>query len=145
MLKSYFQIVFASVLFPCSVMGFDFEYPPHNTALMPYFQEETIENLQLLQEYPDRSIPLSMSAYDEAFVTYGKEGINQVANMMMGSYIRINEHIILPVNFAALFPLHFNLHVEPNEEEMYFKLLATGGLIVHSSKSFWAVRRFCGV
>lgn len=129
MLKRYFQIVFTFVLFPCSVMGLDFEYPTHNTALMPYFQEETIKNLQLLQEYPDRSIPLLLSVYDEASVTYGKEGINQVANMTLASYIRINEHIILPVDFAALFPVHFNNHVEPNESEMYFKLLAAGGLI----------------
>jgi hypothetical protein len=123
-------------------MGLDFEYPPHNTALMPYFQEETIENLQLLQEYPDRSIPLSLSVYDEAFVTYGKEGMNQVANMMLASYIRINEHFIVPVNFAALFPLHFNFHVEPNEEEMYFKLLAAGGLIVQNR--FWLLGAFMG-
>jgi hypothetical protein len=133
MLKKWREIVFVFTIVSCNhLFAIDFEYPTHNTALMPYFQEETIRHLRLLQENPDISIPFSFSVYDDASVTYTKEGINQVANTMLSSYIRINKYFILPFNFAALYPIHFNNSVQPEEFEMYFNMLAISGLIFQS-------------
>jgi hypothetical protein len=69
---------------------------------MPYFQLEMSNYLNILNDSERDDIPFYINSYFDGLSDY-KTGITGVLDLMLGTFIRVNKNILIPINATLVF------------------------------------------
>jgi hypothetical protein len=80
----------------------EYNFVPHNTYIIPFFQDEMGECLNRIND--TAYLPFHMTANVNALFEYNFGGAMPfVANGMLGSFIKLNDHFFIPLNGAIVY------------------------------------------